>query len=135
MNIDKDQRTSLRVDIEKLTSIVKNGGVYEVVPGDDKTTITEVKIIDISTGGGYAQNRNTSLTVITFDLEIPEIKSLDATILRCESTRSIFRGDPLQHVHLGTDKDKSYSEIGLKFEKAHSKYLKQLYEPALAKEI
>jgi hypothetical protein len=54
MSIDKDQRTSLRVDIEKLTSIVKTGGVYEVVPGDDKTTITKVKIIDISTGGGYA---------------------------------------------------------------------------------
>ena len=96
MSIDKDQRTSLRVDIEKLTSIVKTGGVYEVVPGNDKTTITKVKVIDISTGGGLCIESEYQLkTVTTFDLEIPEIKSLDATILRCESTRSIFRGDPL----------------------------------------
>ena len=96
MSIDKDQRTSLRIDIEKLTSIEKTGCVYDVVLGDDKTTITKVKIIDISTGGGLCIESEYQLkTVITFDLEIPKIKSLDATISRCESTRSIFREDPL----------------------------------------
>ena len=61
------------------------------------------------------------------DLEIPKIKNLDTNTVRCECTRSTFREDPLYN--------KSYHEVGLKFEQPNTEYLKQLYELAIAKKI
>jgi hypothetical protein len=128
MSINKDQRVSIRVGIKQLTSIVKvSGGDYEVVPGDDKTILTKVKILDMSSGGLCIEAKHQIKEGVSFDLEIPKIKNLDTHTIRCECTRSIFREDPLYN--------KSYHEVGLKFENPNNKYLKQLYELAIAKKI
>ena len=128
MSINKDQRVSIRVGIKQLTSIVKvSGGDYEVVPGDDKTILTKVKILDMSSGGLCIEAKHQIKEGVSFDLEIPKIKNLDTHTIRCECTRSIFREDPLYN--------KSYHEVGLKFEQPNNIYLKQLYELAIAKKI
>jgi hypothetical protein len=128
MSINKDQRVSIRVGIKQLTSIVKaSGGDYEVVPGDDKTILTKVKILDMSSGGLCIEAKHQIKEGVSFDLEIPKIKNLDTHTIRCECTRSIFREDPLYN--------KSYHEVGLKFEQPNNKYIKQLYELAIAKKI
>ena len=135
MNSINNKRSSLRVGIKKLTSIVKKAGEYVVVPGDDRAKSREIKIIDISTGGVCIQSQQELKSGVIIDLEIPKIRNLDATILQSEITRSFFREDPLVHLNIGTEKDKSYYEIGLKFKTPNTKYLKQLYELALAKKI
>ena len=128
MSINKDQRVSIRVGIKQLTSIVKAaGGDYEVVRGDDKIIFTKVKILDMSAGGLCIEAKHQIKEGVSFDLEIPKIKNLDTHTIRCECTRSIFREDPLYN--------KSYHEVGLKFEQPNNKYLKQLYELAIAKKI
>jgi hypothetical protein len=128
MSIDKNQRVSIRVGIKQLTSIVKAaGGDYEVVRGDDKIIFTKVKILDMSAGGLCIEAKHQIKKGVTFDLEIPEIKNLNTNVVKCECTRSIFREDPLYN--------KSYHEVGLKFEQPNNKYLKQLYELAITKKI
>ena len=128
MSINKNQRITIRVGIKQLTSIVKAaGGDYQVVPGDDKIIFTKVKILDISAGGLCIEAKHQIKKGVTFDLEIPKIKNLDTNTIRCECTRSIFREDPLYN--------KSYHEVGLKFGNPNNKYLKQLYELAIAKKI
>jgi len=128
MTINKNKRAFIRVGIKQLTSIVRtSGGDYEVVEGDEKTVFTKVKILDISTGGLCIESKNQIKEGVSFDLEIPKIKNLDTYAIRCECTRSIFREDPLYN--------KSFHEVGLKFENPNNKYLKQLYELAIAKKI
>ena len=128
MSINKDQRVSIRLGIKQLTSIVKaSGGDYEVESGDDKIILTKVKILDMSSGGLCIEAKHQIKEGVSFDLEIPKIKNLDTHTIRCECTRSIFREDPLYN--------KSYHEVGLKFEQPNNKYIKQLYELAIAKKI
>ena len=128
MTINKNKRTFIRVGIKQLTSIVRaSGGDYEVVEGDEKTVFTKVKILDISTGGLCIESKNQIKEGVSFDLEIPKIKNLDTHTIRCKCTRSIFREDPLYN--------KSFHEVGLKFQNPNNKYLKQLYELAIAKKI
>ena len=128
MSINKDQRISIRVGIKQLTSIVKAaGGDYEVVPGDDKTIFTKAKILDMSSGGLCIEAKKQIKEGVSFDLEIQKIKNLDTHTIRCECTRSIFREDPLYN--------KSYHEVGLKFEQPNNKYVKKLYELVIAKKI
>jgi len=128
MSINKDQRASIRLGIKQITSIVRvSGGDYEVVEGDEKIVFTKVKILDISTGGLCIEAKHQIKKGVAFDLEIPKIKNLDTNVVRCECTRSLFREDPLHN--------KSYHEVGLKFKKPNNKYLKQLYELAITKNI
>ena len=128
MSINKNQRSSIRVGIKQLTSIVRaSGGDYEVVEGDEKIVFTKVRILDMSTGGLCIEAKHQIKKGVRFDLEMPKIKNLDTNTVRCECTRSIFREDPLYN--------KSFHEVGLKFENPNNKYLKQLYELAIAKKI
>jgi hypothetical protein len=128
MSINKNQRVSIRVGIKQLTSIVKAaGGDYEVVSGDDKAIFTKVKILDMSSGGLCIEAKHQIKKGVTFDLEIPKIINLDTNTVRCECTRSTFREDPLYN--------KSYHEVGLRFEQPNNEYLKQLYELAITKKI
>ena len=135
MSFIKEKRSSLRVRIKRLNSIILNAGKYVVVPGDEKPMTTKIEIADISPGGLCIESKYNLKSGVAFDLEILKIKNLDAATLRCEITRSIFREDPLHHTNLGTDKDKSYYEIGLKFKSPNTKYINQLVELALAKKI
>ena len=133
--MEKNNRSTIRVGVRQLTSIIQERGDYVVIQGTDKATTTTIRIIDISTGGLCIESKYGLRSGVAFDLEILKIKNLDATTLRCETTRSIFREDPLYHTNLGTDKEKSYYEIGLKFKSPNTKYINQLVELALAKKI
>ena len=132
----QDNRNSIRVGIKKITSIVKSsGGDYEVIQGDDKAKAATINIVDISMGGLCIESKRNIKPGVTLDLEIPKVKNLDATIIACEVTRSAFREDPLFYKNLGTDQDKSYYEIGLKFKIPNTEYLKELYKFAVANQV
>ena len=128
------KKLSLRVRVKKLTTIVKNDKGYETVPGDKKPTTIGIKIVDISTGGLCIASKYSLNEGVMLELEIPKIATLDAIILTCEVTRSIYIEDPQYYINMGTDKDKSYYKLGLKTKNQH-KYLKQLLELALANKI
>ena len=131
----KEQRASLRVGIKKLTSIIRKGGDYELIQGDKETKTVTIKIVDISPGGLCIESQKTLKSGVNFELEIPEIMHLESNVLTCEVTRSIFREDPRCYLNMGTAKDKSYYEIGLKFKTPNTNYLKQLLDLAQAKKI
>jgi len=135
MNLIKEQRTSLRVGIKRLASIIKKGWGYELIQGDKETKTTTIRIVDISSGGLCIESKKTLKSGVNFELEIPEIMHLESNLLTCEVTRSIFREDPRCYLNMGTAKDKSYYEIGLKFKTPNTNYLKQLSELAQAKKI
>jgi len=135
MNRIKEQRASLRVGIKRLTSIIKKGGGYELIQGDKETKTTTIRIVDISSGGLCIESKKTLKSGVNFELEIPEIMHLESNVLTCEVTRSIFREDPRCYLNMGTAKDKSYYEIGLKFKTPNTNYLKQLLDLAQAKKI
>ena len=128
------KKLTLRVRVKKLTTIVKNDKDYETVSGDKKPTTIRIKIVDISTGGLCIASKDSFKEGVMLELEIPKIATLDAMILTCEVTRSIYIEDPLYYINMGTDKDKSYYKIGLKT-KNQNKYLKQLLELARANTI
>ena len=135
MNRIKEQRVSLRVGIKRLTSIIKKGGGYELIQGDKETKTITIRIVDISSGGLCIESKKTLKSGVNFELEIPEIMHLESNVLTCEVTRSIFREDPRYYLNMGTAKDKSYYEIGLKFKIPNTNYLKQLSDLAQAKKI
>ena len=135
MNSINNKRGSLRVGIKKLTSIVKKAGEYVVPPGDDSIKKREIKILDISTGGLCIESKHDLKSGIGFHLEIPKIGNLDAATIPCDVTRSLFKEDPLIFKNLGTDRDKSYYEIGLKFKVPNTEYVKQLYKLAVSHKI
>ena len=135
MNRIKEQRASLRVGIKRLTSIIKKGGGYELIQGDKETKTITIRIVDISSGGLCIESKKTLKSGVNFELEIPEIMHLESNVLTCEVTRSIFREDPRCYLNMGTAKDKSYYEIGLKFKSPNTEYLKEFLELALAGKI
>ena len=131
----KEQRTSLRVGIKQLTSIIKKGHGHELINGDSKMTNATIRVVDISSGGLCIESKKTLKLGVNFELEMPGIKHLKSNVLSCEVTRSIFREDPNCYLNMGTAKDKSYYEIGLKFKTPNTNYLKQLLDLAQAKKI
>ena len=130
-----DKRSYVRVGIKKLPSIVKNGGDYELVQGDDKAATATINIVDISMGGLCIESKENLKSGTLLELEIPKIKNLDAATVSCDVTRSLFKEDPLIFKNLGTDRDKSYYEIGLKFKVPNTEYVKQLYKLAVSHKI
>ena len=126
------KKRPIRVKIKQLTSIIPSGGDYELVQGVDKATPVTIHIINISSGGLCIESKNGIKKGVSFDLEIPKVANLDSQTVTCEVTRSTFMEDPLIHINFGTNKDKSYYEIGSKFKVPNTDYLKQLLK--LAKE-
>ena len=135
MNRIKEQRASLRVGIKRLTSIIKKGGGYELIQGDKETKTITIRIVDISSGGLCIESKKTLKSGVNFELEIPKIMHLESNVLTCEVTRSVFMEDPRCYLNMGTAKDKSYYEVGLKFKIPNTNYLKQLLDLAQAKKI
>ena len=137
MTINKNQRTSLRVGIKKLTSIIKkgHGHGHELVKGENKMEVATIRIVDLSTGGLCIESKKTLKSGMNFELKIPTIMHLESNLLACEVTRSIFREDPRYYINMGTAQDKSYYEIGLKFKNPNTNYLQQLLDLALDKKI
>ena len=126
MIINKDQRSSLRVGIKQLTSIIKKGHGHELVEGDNKMEVATIRIVDLSTGGLCIESKKTLKLGVKFELEMPKIMHLESNLLACEVTRSVFREDPRYHMNY---------EIGLKFKTPNTNYLQQLRDLALAKKI
>ena len=135
MNRIKEQRVSLRVGIKRLTSIIKKGHGHELIKGDNKMGVVTIQIVDISSGGLCIESKKILKSGVNFELEMPKIMHLESNVLTCEVTRSIFREDPRYYLNMGTAKDKSYYEIGLKFKIPNTNYLKQLLDLAQAKKI
>jgi len=136
MSSIKEQRAFLRVGIKQLTSIVqKRGGDYELIKGDQGTKAMTIRILDISSGGLCIESKKTLKVGVKLELVMPEIMHLESNALACEVTRSVFREDPRAYLNMGTTKDKSYYEIGLKFKIPNTNYLNQLFDLAQAKKI
>ena len=135
MGTTKENRSSIRVGIKQLTSIVKSGGDYELVEGSEKVVPATIHIKDISTGGLCIESKQELKAGVELDLQIPKIKNLSGSLVACRVTRSIFREDPLYHLHVGEDDDTSYFEIGLRFKNPNTEYLKELYKLAVDNQI
>ena len=132
----KNNRNSIRVGIKQITSIVKSSsGDYELVKGDDKAKAAIIKILNISMGGLCIESKSNIRSGVLLDLEIPKVKNLDATTIACDVKRSLFREDPMFYKNVGTDRDKSYYEVGLKFKTPNTEYLKKLYKFAAANQV
>ena len=132
----KNNRNSIRVGIKQITSIVKSSaGDYELVKGDDKAKAAMIKILNISMGGLCIESKSSIRSGVSLDLEIPKVGNLDAATVSCDVTRSLFKEDPLIFKNLGTGRDKSCYEIGLKFKVPNTAYVKQLYKLAVSHKI
>jgi hypothetical protein len=106
-----------------------------LIKGDKKMSTAIIQIVDISSGGLCIESKKTLKLGVKFELKMPVIEHLESNYLACEVTRSIFREDPRCYLNMGTAKDKSYYEIGLKFKIPNTNYLKELLDLAQDKKI
>ena len=86
-------------------------------------------------GGLCIESKQALKPGVSLELEIPKVKNLDTATIKCEVKRSIFREDPLYYKNLGTDRDISFYEIGLKFKTPNTPYLKQFYKLAVTNQL
>ena len=115
-NQKKEQRKFIRLQVRRLTSIVKQQGKYELLEEALKKDLTLLDIKDISTGGLRIESEDEFIKGTSFELTIPKIKKLDRAIVKCEVTRSEFN-------------DGNYVyDVGLRFIPANTDYLKELIE-------
>ena len=112
----KEKRKFIRLQVRRLTSIVKQQGKYELLEEALKKDLTLLDIKDISTGGLRIESEDEFIKGTSFELTIPKIKKLDRAIVKCEVTRSEFN-------------DGNYVyDVGLRFIPANTDYLKELIE-------
>ena len=112
----KEKRKFIRLQVRRLTSIVKQQGKYELLEEALKKDLTLLDIKDISTGGLRIESEDEFIIGTSFELTIPKIKKLDRAIVKCEVTRSEFN-------------DGNYIyDVGLRFIPANTDYLKELVE-------
>ena len=112
----KEKRKFIRIQIRRLTSIVKQQGKYELLEETPKTDLTLIDIKDISTGGLRIESEDEFIKGTSFEIVIPKIKKLGRAIVKCEVTRSVF--DDGNYVY----------DVGLKFMPPNTDYLKELVE-------
>ena len=106
----KEKRKFIRIQIRRLTSIVKQQGKYKLLEETPKTDLTLIDVKDISTGGLRIESEEEFIKGTSFELTIPKIKKLDRAIVKCEVTRSVF--DHSTYVY----------NIGLRFMPANTDY-------------
>ena len=108
----KEKRKFIRIQVRRLTSIVKQQGKYELLEETPKTDLTLINVKDISTGGLRIESEEEFIKGTSFELTIPKIKNLGRAIIKCEVTRSEFN-------------DGNYVyDVGLRFIPANTDYLK-----------
>ena len=112
----KEKRKFIRIQVRRLTSIVKQQGKYELLEETPKTDLTLIDVKDISTGGLRIESEEEFIKGTFFELTIPKIKKLDRAIVKCKVTRS--------ELNDGND----VYDIGLRFIPANTDYLKELVE-------
>ena len=115
-SIKENKRKFIRVQVHRLTSIVKNQGKYELLEETSKTDLALIDVKDISTGGLRIVSEYELMKGAFIDLTIPDIETLDSTTVKCEVIRSLF-----------DDGNYTY-DIGLRFIPPNTDYLKQLVE-------
>ena len=114
--VNKEKREFLRTKVKRLTSIVQHEGVYKLIEEDKISTPIPTNVKDISTGGIRIVSEYEFMTGAFIDLTIPDIETLDSTIVKCEVMRSLFDGDNYTY------------DVGLRFIPPNTDYLKQLVE-------
>ena len=121
-----DIKQLTRVDIRQLSSIVLNEeGKYESIEEGAEGTNYSGVIRDISWGGVRA-TLNQELKVGAFiELEIPKAGELDATVIKCEVTRSICKNDSDDPFISKEGHAERYYEVGLRFKNHNLDYVKR----------
>ena len=114
--LKKKKRKFIRIQVRRLTSIVKQQGKYALLAEALKKDLTLLDVKDISTGGLRIESEDECIKGASFELTIPKIKKLDRAIVKYEVTRSEFN-------------DGNYTyDVGLRFIPANTDYLKELIE-------
>ena len=114
--LKKEKRKFIRIQVRRLTSIVKQQGKYALLAEVLKKDLILLDVKDISTGSLRIESEDEFIKGTSFELTIPKIKKLDRAIVKCEVTRSEFN-------------DGNYVyDIGLRFIPANTDYLKELVE-------
>ena len=115
-DIKKEKRKFIRTKVKRLTSIIKNEGVYRLVAEDKISTPILINVQDISTGGLRIVSEYQLMKDEFINLTISDIGSLDSAIIKGEVTRSLF-----------DDSDHTY-DVSLRFITPNTDYLKQLID-------
>ena len=117
MKKNKEKREFIRVGVKRLTSIIKNqGGGFDLIEESSESTPTLINVKDISVGGLRIESKLEIKKGLFLELAIPKIKTLNASVVKCEVTRSQFHDG--EHYH----------DIGLRFRPSNTEYLQQLLE-------
>ena len=115
--MQSDKREYFRVSVGRLTSVIRNGGTYEVIEKSIKPLDTSIELKDVSTGGLRIESAKEQFKKGTScEIVLPKVKDLDGKKLKCEVTRASF----IEGRH-------SY-DVGLRFIPPNTDYLKQFVE-------
>ena len=115
--LKSEQREFFRVSVGRLTSVIRNGGTFEVVEKSIKPLDTFIELKDVSTGGLRIESAKEQFKKGTScEIVLPKIKDLDGKKLKCEVSRATFI--EANYVH----------DIGLRFVPPNTDYLKQFVE-------
>ena len=112
----KEKRKFLRVGVKRLTSIIKTHGGFELIEESLQAITTLANVQDISVGGLRLESRLEIKKGIFLELSIPKIQTLNASVVKCEVTRSQYQDGGYYH------------DIGLRFRPPNTEYLRQLLE-------
>ena len=115
--LKSENREFFRVSLSRLTSVIRNGGTFEVVEKSIKPLDTFIELKDVSTGGLRIESAKEQFKKGTScEIVLPKIKDLDSKKLKCEVTRATFIEANFIH------------DIGLRFVPPNTDYLKQFVE-------
>ena len=109
----REKRRFIRTKLRRLTSIVKNQGMYELLLEQQKRNLTLIDVKDISTGGIRIESKYELMKGASLELTIPKLKTIDSTVLKCEVTRAQYIDGTGEYI------------IGLRFIPPNTDYLKQ----------
>ena len=115
--LKSENREFFRVSLGRLTSVIRNGGTFEVVEKSIKPLDTFIELQDVSTGGLRIESAKEQFKKGTpCEIVLPKIKDLDGKKLKCEVSRATFI--EANYIH----------DIGLRFVPPNTDYLKQFVE-------
>ena len=115
--LKSEEREFFRVSVGRLTSVIRNGGTFEVVEKSIKPLDTFIELKDVSTGGLRIESAKEEFKKGTpCEIVLPKIKDLDGKKIKCEVSRATFV--EANYVH----------DIGLRFVPPNTDYLKQFVE-------
>ena len=115
--LKSEEREFFRVSVGRLTSVIRNGGTFEVVEKSIKPLDTFIELKDVSTGGLRIESAKEQFKKGTScEIVLPKIKDLDGKKLKCEVSRATFIDAKWVH------------DIGLRFIPSNTDYLKQFVE-------